>query len=115
MSLHKPPTMTHARLDANRQKAQKSNGLQTEREKSWPQLETMSRKTKGLSVESHDPSKMYLIEMKRLSLKLSVEGKEKKVPPWNSWVRRDRSKGVAHPAPNLLRDMWTNTNPEHRG
>src|SRR5208283_466488 len=26
-----------------------------------------------------------------------------------------KSKGVAHPAPNLLRDMWTNTDPEHRG
>src|SRR5208282_2578267 len=42
-------------------------------------------------------------------------GWKKKVPPWNSWVRRDRAKGVAHPAPNLLRDMWTNTNPENRG
>jgi len=48
MSLRKPPTMTHARLDANRQEAQKSNGLQTEREKPWSWFETMSRKIKGL-------------------------------------------------------------------
>ncbi|MGA3328286.1 MAG: hypothetical protein ABSF45_27875, partial [Terriglobia bacterium] len=70
-------------------------------------------------MNSKNLSKIYIVENKIVSLSsvdwVMEKGGFKKVPPWNSWVRRDRSKGVAHPAPNLLRDMWTNTNPEHRG
>ena len=32
-------------------------------------------------------------------------------PPRNLWVKGEVRKEVAHPAANLLRDMWTNTDP----
>lgn len=32
-------------------------------------------------------------------------------PPRNLWVRCEVKKGIAHPAANLLRDMWANTDP----
>src|SRR5208282_5508422 len=75
-------------------------------------------KPKGLAMKSEKLPKSDVIENKIVIRFLNLRGRKKRGEIKGSSVefvgRAGGNRGVAHPVPNLLKDMWANTDREGR-